>query len=202
MQIYRYPAQKHRTELVIDRSRFITCVARAQTTQEARQFITDIHHEMPDANHHVYAFCVGYGKSVIEGMSDDGEPSGTAGPPSLAVLRGSNIGDIILVTTRYFGGIKLGTGGLVRAYTESAQQALQNLPLEFNIPKVRLLVELDYAILGVVERYLQSIQAEILDKSFTTQVEILVSILEGQEKSLKDTLRDLSAGRIHITQMD
>jgi putative IMPACT (imprinted ancient) family translation regulator len=79
---------------------------------------------MPNASHHVYAFRVGHGNSIIEGMSDDGEPTGTAGPPVLAVLRGTQIGDIIVIVTRYFGGTKLGTGGLVRAYPEAAQIAL------------------------------------------------------------------------------
>src|SRR5512134_2891681 len=115
MPIYhRIPAGQHRTDIVVVNSRFITTIAPAAMPEDAKRFIASIRAEMPDASHHVYAFRAGYGNSVIEGMSDDGEPSGTAGPPTLAVLRGAGIGDIVLVTTRYFGGTKLGTGGLVR----------------------------------------------------------------------------------------
>ncbi len=97
------------------------------TVDEAKAFLAAVRAEMPDANHHVYAYRVGFGNSVIEGMSDDGEPSGTSGPPVLAVLRGSGIGDVIVVVTRYFGGTKLGTGGLVRAYSEGARAGLESL---------------------------------------------------------------------------
>src|SRR3954469_1102863 len=119
MPSYRIPAATTRIENEVSRSRFIATLANAPSFQEARDFIASIRAEMPDANHHVYAFKVGYGSSVIEGMSDDGEPSGTAGPPVLAVLRGADIGDAVLVVTRYFGGTKLGTGGLVHAYGDA-----------------------------------------------------------------------------------
>ena len=81
---YRIPVKQHRTEIVVLKSRFVTTVGNVTSVEEARGFITTIKTEMPDANHYVYAFCIGYGNSVIEGMSDDGEPSGTAGAPSLA----------------------------------------------------------------------------------------------------------------------
>ena len=101
-------------------------LAASTTVKEAKAFLAAVRAEMPDANHHVYAYRVGFGNSVIEGMSDDGEPSGTSGPPVLAVLRGSGIGDVIVVVTRYFGGTKLGTGGLVRAYSDAARAGSGN----------------------------------------------------------------------------
>src|SRR5947209_14285779 len=113
---YLIPTATTRIEQEVSRSHFIATLAKVESVAAARAFIASIRAEMPDASHHVYAFKVGYGSSVNEGLSDDGEPSGTSGPPVLAVLRGTDIGDVVLVVTRYFGGTKLGTGGLSRAY--------------------------------------------------------------------------------------
>ena len=124
---YPIPAETTRIQLRIVNSRFIATITEASTVKAARDFLNEMCREFSDASHNVYAYRVGYGTSVTEGMSDDGEPSGTAGRPTLAVLRGADLGDVALVTTRYFGGTKLGTGGLVRAYTQSAQEALAAL---------------------------------------------------------------------------
>lgn len=122
------PAQRARAEIEIDRSRFIASASPAFTVEEARSFIQQIRHEFPDATHHVPGFLIGSGTSVIAHCSDDGEPSGTAGRPILVVLQGSGLGDIVVVVTRYYGGIKLGTGGLVKAYTQATQEVLKILP--------------------------------------------------------------------------
>src|SRR5688572_19497440 len=114
---YPIPAETTRVEIRVVNSRFIATIAEARTAEDAHAFIAAIRAEFANASHNVYAFRAGYGASVIEGMSDDGEPSGTAGRPALSVLRGADLGDVVLVITRYFGGTKLGTGGLVRAYT-------------------------------------------------------------------------------------
>ncbi|RMF85118.1 MAG: YigZ family protein, partial [Planctomycetota bacterium] len=97
MARYRIPAGRARVELRVSNSRFIATIAPAATMAEAQQILREIRAEMPDATHHVYAFKIGYGASVSEAMSDDGEPSGTSGPPALAVLRGADIGDVALV---------------------------------------------------------------------------------------------------------
>ncbi|MEN6410213.1 MAG: YigZ family protein, partial [Anaerolineaceae bacterium] len=122
------PARRVRAEIEIDRSRFIASASPAFTVEEARSFIQDIRREFPDATHHVPGFLIGSGASVTAHCSDDGEPAGTAGRPILVVLQGSGLGDIVVVVTRYFGGIKLGTGGLVRAYTQATQEVLRVLP--------------------------------------------------------------------------
>jgi len=126
---YPIPAREARTELQIQRSRFITTATPAFTVEQARQFIARIKTEFHDASHNVPAYFIGFGSSVIAHSSDDGEPAGTAGKPALIVLSNSGIGDIAVVITRYFGGRKLGAGGLVRAYTESVQQVLTALPI-------------------------------------------------------------------------
>ncbi|MCX7792579.1 MAG: YigZ family protein, partial [Chloroflexaceae bacterium] len=113
---YPIPAGRARAELLVLNSRFVATAGPAPDVEAAKAFIAAIRQELPGASHHCYAFLAGHGASVIAGMSDDGEPAGTAGRPMLAVLRGSGLGDVVVVVTRYFGGALLGTGGLVRAY--------------------------------------------------------------------------------------
>lgn len=193
---YKRPAETHHTEIVVINSRFITTIARADTPEAARTFIHNIRTEMPDASHHVYAFRAGYGNSVIEGMSDDGEPAGTAGPPTLAVVRGSDIGDIVLVTTRYFGGTKLGTGGLVRAYTESAQTALNSLKTALKTPKIQLGMDMAYTYFEAIKRLIANYEATIDDETFATEVSLIVTLLEEDMVTFKAELTNLTAGQV------
>jgi uncharacterized YigZ family protein len=193
---YKRPAEKHRTEIVVINSRFITTIARADTPDAARTFIQSIRTEMTDASHHVYAFRAGYGNSVIEGMSDDGEPAGTSGPPTLAVVRGSDIGDIVLVTTRYFGGTKLGTGGLVRAYTESAQTALASLKTEMKATKVQIGMDIPYTYFEQVKRLIAQYEASTDDETFAGDVSLIVTLLEGDFAPFKVELTNLTAGQV------
>ena len=129
MKQYPIPARRTRTEIEVLRSRFIATAAPVFSVDEARDFVNSVKDEFADASHNVPAFLVGYGPSVTAHCSDDGEPSGTAGRPALAVLQGSGLGDIAVVVTRYFGGTKLGTGGLVRAYGDAVKAVLAILPL-------------------------------------------------------------------------
>ena len=121
------PAGEARVEIIVDKSRFIAAAGPAFSVEEARAFIQKMKVEFPDASHHVPVFIIGHGNSVTVHCTDDGEPSGTAGRPALAVLQGSGLGDVVLVITRYFGGIKLGTGGLVRAYSDAVREVLKVL---------------------------------------------------------------------------
>src|SRR5574340_1436809 len=110
------PAGERTTEITVVNSRFIADLSPVFSIDEARSFIARIKAKHPAASHHVPAFIIGHGASTTEHCSDDGEPAGTAGRPALAVLKGSGLGDVVVVVTRYFGGTKLGTGGLVRAW--------------------------------------------------------------------------------------
>ncbi|UCC52815.1 MAG: YigZ family protein, partial [Anaerolineaceae bacterium] len=121
---YPIPAAERRTEIRVSNSRFIVTAAPAFTVEEAKAFIKRIKAEFKDASVNVPAYVIGYGPSVTAHCNDDGEPSGTAGRPMLAVLQGSGLGDIVAVVTRYFGGTKLGTGGLVRAYGDAVKEVL------------------------------------------------------------------------------
>jgi uncharacterized YigZ family protein len=200
--IYFIPAHQHRIETEVARSRFITTIARAATVEEARSLLAQIRSEMPDASHHVYAFRIGHGPSVIEGMSDDGEPSGTSGPPTLAVLRGSGLGDIVLVTTRYFGGTKLGTGGLVRAYSEAAHLALNSLKTEAKIEKRLLGIELPYSLYEQCKLLIQQHEGVIEDEDFGGEVTLMVRFPVFQIGSFTADLSDLSSGRVTPIPID
>lgn len=199
---YRIPADCYRCEITIINSRFITSIAPAPTVDAARQAIAAVRAALPDASHHVYAFRVGYGSSVTEGMSDDGEPSGTAGPPTLAVLRGSDIGDIALVTTRYFGGTKLGTGGLVRAYTEAAQTALATLPTALKTRQAYLGLDLPYGRYEAIKRLIAQFNGLITEERFAGEVTLFVTLLAQQAPAFQAQLIQLTAGQVQAIVLD
>lgn len=200
--LYRVPKQTTRIEYKVANSRFYTTITRADTVEAARAFIHSIRDEMPDANHHVYAYIIGHGSSVIEGMSDDGEPSGTSGPPTLAVLRGSGIGNVVLVTTRYFGGTKLGTGGLVQAYSQSAREGLAELPIEVLIVRTMAGVDVPYHLYERVKLLLEEYDAELDDEQFTTNVAIVFRMPSDNIAPFTDRLRDLSSGQVEVTILE
>ena len=198
---YLIPAERVQTEIIIKKSRFITTAQVATSVPEARGVIAGARAEMPDANHHVYAFRVGFGKTVTEGMSDDGEPKGTSGPPTLAVLRGSGIGDIALVTTRYFGGTKLGTGGLVRAYTESAQEALSMLKTELKVEKRLLGLELPYSLYNIVKRLIATHRGEIQEEEFTAQIMIIVRFTVDDLDPFTEALQERTSAQVLVLDL-
>lgn len=196
MDGYPVPAKVARVENVVVNSRFIATVGNASTVDEARAFIASVRAEMPDATHHVYAFKVGFGGSVVEGVSDDGEPSGTSGPPVLAVVRGSGLGDVVLVVTRYFGGTKLGTGGLVRAYSGAARDVLSVVPTVLKVARVVVGIEFEYVFFEQVRRLLADFDAEIVDQDFSDRVAVFVRLPEQRVDGLMIALRGLMAGRV------
>ncbi|WP_419779021.1 YigZ family protein [Maridesulfovibrio sp.] len=165
-QAYQIPLRKIRTEETIKKSRFICDIKPVSSRIEAKEFIAAVKAEFPDARHHCSAFIAGPPQTGDMGMSDDGEPQGTAGKPMLQVLQGSGIGDIAAVVTRYFGGIKLGTGGLVRAYSGAVQQALEELEVVMKVPMRILTLEISYAQEGMLRRMLDKYRAEIEEQSF------------------------------------
>ncbi len=196
MSRYLIPKQRVRVETRAGNSRFLTTIAPAFTVRGAQDFIREIRAEMPDATHHVYAFKIGYGASVSEGMSDDGEPSGTSGPPALAVVRGSGVGDVVLVITRYFGGTKLGTGGLVAAYTAAAQAAFEALPTEEKVIRVDYRLDVPYAQLEPVRRLLAEQECRIDGEDYSDHVQLRFAVPEQNLDALTRAVHDLTAGQV------
>jgi uncharacterized YigZ family protein len=202
MSQYPIPAQTIRIENMVVNSRFIATIGRAVTVTDAKAFIQAVRDEMPDASHHVHAFKVGYGGSVTEGMTDDGEPSGTSGPPVLAVLRGADIGDVVIVVTRYFGGTKLGTGGLVRAYGGAAKNALAALPIVMKVEKCYIGITIPYCFYEQLKILLDEHCAEIDGEEFDTDVTVYAYLPIEQLDPLTGATSNLTAGQVTPILLD
>src|SRR5690606_3524940 len=144
---------------------------------------------------------IGHGATKIEGMSDDGEPSGTAGRPTLAVVRGSGLGDVVVVVTRYFGGTLLGTGGLVRAYSDAAKEVLAALPREEKVERRTLAVTVSYAAYEAARRLVAAHMGSIGDEEFAAEVTLLVTLPLPQVEPLTAALREVTAGQARVEDL-
>ncbi len=199
---YPIPAEETETELMVINSRFIASAAPAFSVEMAKEFIHQIRARYPDATHHVPAFLVGYGASVTAHCSDDGEPSGTAGRPALAVLQGSGLGDVVVVITRYFGGTKLGTGGLVRAYTDSVKAVLEILPRAERIPTYTVMSTLPYNLFERVRLLCAAHQGKILDEEFGADVTLTIQFAVECFAQFQAELTELSRGTVEVLIME
>jgi uncharacterized YigZ family protein len=191
---YQIPAKETRAELKVKNSRFICTAAPAFSVEEAKAFVKKIKSEYSDASHNVPAYIIGHGSSVIAHCNDDGEPSGTAGRPALAVLQGSGIGDIAVVVSRYFGGTKLGKGGLVRAYSDSVHAVLDLLPRAERVTTHTIMLETPYTLFERLKLLIPHYQGHILDQDFAAQVTLTIRFpveeLAGFEKEVKELSHD------------
>lgn len=190
------PAQEARASIRVVNSRFIATAAPTFSVEEARAFVDRIRHEFDDATHNVPAYIIGHGASVIEHCNDDGEPSGTAGPPVLSVLRGSGLGDVGVVVTRYFGGTKLGTGGLVRAYSDAAREVLSVLPRAIRASTHTVLIEMPYSLFEQIRRLVELHQGHILNEAFAAQVTMTARLPQDRYVKLQGALQEISRGSI------
>lgn len=194
---YSIPLNEIRREQVVINSRFIATLAPVFSIDEARAFIARVRKEFADASHNVPAYIVGGGNTVTEYFSDDGEPSGTAGKPALAVLRGSGLGDIAVVVTRYFGGTLLGTGGLVKAYTESTQLVVNAVERGRRVPVHVAMVAIPYNLLERVRLLVTHQGGEILDEEFAGDITITMHFPVASFGMFQDELRELSSGKLN-----
>lgn len=199
---YLIPAAETSAQITDRGSRFLAVCACVESVADARAFLADIRKRYADASHHVYAFAVGHGASVTHGMSDDGEPSGTAGRPVLAVVQGSGLGDVIVVVMRWFGGTKLGTGGLVRAYTKTSQDVLAATPTARQVQTATIIMRLPY------DRYDACCEAlkratdedphnavEIVDESFTDTATVHLCGPVQAVEAVVERFIDVTSGR-------
>ena len=197
--MYKIPAKPYRTEETIKRSRFIATLAHAATSEDAKVYISKIKDEYPDATHHCWAYVAGPpGDTARIGMNDDGEPHGTAGKPILTVLLHSGIGEIVAVVTRYFGGTKLGTGGLVRAYSGSVKRALADLSIKEKIDVVTLTATLDYPKSAVVKQIMESFHAEIIEENYAAEVSFTFELPGREKDKFIRAINQLTGGEIVI----
>lgn len=199
---YPIPATDARTEIRVSNSRFIATAAYTPTVGDAKAFIATIRTEFAAATHNVFAYVVGYGATITLGMSDDGEPAGTAGRPALAVLRGSGLGDVAVVVTRYFGGTLLGTGGLVRAYGDAVRAVLDVLPRAEKIERRSVLVTIPYAQYESVKRLILAHNGAIENEEFAADVTLLLRLAVDDLPAFGVALTDLTAGQAELIGID
>lgn len=193
----------HRAEETIKRSRFIVTVGRAASPEAAYAFVERIRAEHAQATHNCWAFNAGApGSTAQVGASDDGEPKGTAGRPMLTALLHSGVGETAVVVTRYFGGILLGTGGLVRAYQGSVKLGLETLPTRMREVLVRYVVSMDPAFDGLFQNLARQLGVEILssDYRFDASYELLVPA--GAAAKLESELARLTGGEALVDRQD
>ena len=195
MARYPIPAEIHRTKEEIERSRFITTVAPAATVDDAQRFVQAMRDEFPDATHNCWAYVVGPpGSTTRVGMSDDGEPHGTAGRPMLTALLHGGVGDVAAVVTRYFGGVKLGTGGLVRAYGGCLQRALLELPRAEHVAWVTLQALVSYADLSAARQLVASHGGTLVHEEYGADVAYTVRLPAPDVDAFTTALRDATRG--------
>jgi uncharacterized YigZ family protein len=193
---YRIPAGEAESELVIKNSVFIGTVGHAPSIEAAQAFIARVRARYPDAHHHAWALKVREGQSGAIGSSDDGEPGGTAGRPMLAVLEGSGLHEIVVVGTRYFGGIKLGTGGLVRAYSGAAREAMHKLRTRECVLHHLGRITIDYGLYSILEYSLPRYGVRVEEALFAEAVTLMLAVPHERAKEVASFLSELSKGQI------
>lgn len=199
---YPIPAETCRVEDEIKRSRFITTLAHTSTREDARGFIDQIRAEFPDASHNCWAFLIGPpGMTGNVGMSDDGEPHGTAGRPMLTVLTHSGLGDVVAVVTRYFGGTKLGKGGLVRAYSGGVQHALEKVQCTERVTRVTVLATIGYASYTSFKQLLSDFEVRIIAEDFGSDITCELAVPAEHVAPFKQAVENLTRGQAQVEEM-
>lgn len=188
-------------EVIINKSRFIGYAKPVETEEEALDFIEKISTKHRDATHNVYAYVIGE-TSNIQRFSDDGEPSGTAGIPALEVLKKEDLRNTVVVVTRYFGGIKLGGGGLIRAYTRSAKIGIDAAVVVDMVEHTKVKIRVDYTTYGRIENFLMTEGYIVDDTVYDDAVNIYVLIKYDQLDKFEALIRDLSSGTAEISRLD
>ncbi|MBM97375.1 MAG: YigZ family protein [Oceanospirillaceae bacterium] len=200
-QTYSIPASPlHTAEFEVKRSQFITFVGPASNRDQAEAFIRDVRELHPQARHVCWAYIAGAPNTTVLSMSDDGEPSGTAGRPMLNVLRHSGLGEIVVAVVRYFGGIKLGTGGLQRAYSDAVTLGLDDLPTQLRIPRKSASLVFDYAQESLVRHLLEACDVLMQAPQYGARVTLEVEVASAEWQALKSRLINQTAGDIDISE--
>lgn len=188
-------------EFIINKSRFIGHACPCETEESALGFLTEMREKYKDASHNCYAYIIGANMGIMR-YSDDGEPGGTAGMPIIEVLKARGVTNCCCVVTRYFGGILLGAGGLVRAYTKGAVAALDACGVGVMHPTARYLMDVPYPMLSRMEYFLQSEPVVVEDKAFTDTVTLTLLVKCADEDTLIKHVTDVSEGSIEPIRFD
>ena len=197
---YRVLLEGAEGEIVEKKSRFIANVRKCESEEEAAAHIEEIRKKYWDARHHCYAYVIGKNAEIAR-YSDDGEPSGTAGRPILEVIQGEKIRNVLVIVTRYFGGTLLGTGGLVRAYTQAAREGIAKSVTGVMCYGAELMIETDYNSIGKILRLLEKNELEPAESIYTEIVTLRVLVAKNREESLCHSLVELTGGKVKIEKV-
>ena len=189
---YQTLAKAVTARLEIKKSEFITYAYPVHTREQAMFHVEQLREKYPDARHHCWAYIIGDPNNTTSaGFDDDGEPNGTAGRPILSVLQHKAIGNIIIIVVRYFGGIKLGAGGLTRAYAGSAQAVVDVMRLTPYVPMTKIKIETDFANESQIRYLVENVGGEVTDVSYSKVVVLDVSLAECEVATLDESLGGL-----------
>lgn len=188
-------------EIIIEKSTFIGYAKPIKTEEEAIEFVNEIKKKHKDATHNVWAYTVGKTMN-IQRYSDDGEPQGTAGIPTLEVIKKEDLRDVVVVVTRYFGGIKLGAGGLVRAYTKGAKIGIEAGIVIEKIKYTEVKIKIEYTQLGKIQNEIMNLGFTVKDTIYSEDVEIIVYAKVEDVQSLRERMIDITSGTADISLGD
>lgn len=195
LETYRTIEKNGLVEIEIRKSRFLCFLQRVKTEEDAREFIQKIKKEHWKANHNCSAFIIGTDGLILR-SSDDGEPSGTAGVPMLEVLKQNELVDVVAVVTRYFGGIKLGAGGLIRAYSSSVSAAIKEIGIVEVKPQQEVFVTIDYAAVGKMQHFLEENEYPIKETQFLADVTFCIMVDENEIQSFQNDITERLNGQV------
>ncbi len=197
---YRTVTKDGNTLVEVKRSKFIGIIRPVSSAADAKEILRGERKKYHDAKHHCSAYIIRGENGAPDTLhsSDDGEPSGTAGAPIMEVLKGAGVKDVVLVVTRYFGGTLLGTGGLVRAYTDAAHAALEDAVISEMVLMQHFTISFDYSFTGSIDHYIQNHGISRLDATYTDKVEYTLAIPEDRYENTDRELVDLTSSAIRI----
>ncbi|AGB41732.1 uncharacterized protein, YigZ family [Halobacteroides halobius DSM 5150] len=199
---YQTIAQNMRVKTKIKKCKFITSIKNVKTVNQAEEFINQVSKEFADATHNVFAFKIGLGDEAVTRSSDDGEPSGSSGPPALQALEGAEITNVAVVITRYFGGIKHGVGGLIRAYGGCVRQAIKEAKIIEKIRYIKLNISVPYNLMGQVINDLEGHAGQVMDTNYTNQGAEIVALLKPSAISkFKNRIAEATKGQAKFEQV-
>ena len=188
-------------EYIVEKSTFIGYAKPIKTEEEDIEFVNEIKKKHKDATHNVWAYTVGENMN-IQRYSDDGEPQGTAGIPTLEVIKKEDLRDVVVVVTRYFGGIKLGAGGLVRAYTKGAKVGIEAGIVIEKVKYTEVKIKIEYTQLGKIQNEIMNLGFTVKDTIYSDDVEIIVYSKVEDVESLKDRIIDITSGTADVSLGD
>lgn len=196
--MFKTIAKEIEAEIVEKKSKFIANLYYVQTEAEAQAKVEEIRKKHYDARHHCYAYRIETKEEKVERMSDDGEPSGTAGAPLLNILRKQELANVIVIVTRYFGGILLGTGGLVRAYSDACQKALEEAVIVEEQSGMELKIEIPYNNLEKIKYFCQKNGISIFRVEYGDKVAVICEVTQEERENLEQLVMNLQIEKIVV----